>query len=157
MSGSVQNEAGDRRIPTAGNSLCGSMMRFSAVLSERALKLLDFRQIGGLVHPVALAAGRGPHFLDRLPEAKRAIGDCELGPDRKPASLQVEQQLLPGLCTLAHTVDQSDEFLLALGRGTDDHQQALRGVLEPGLHVDAVAASRRDAPDSTVPITRSRR
>ena len=32
----------------------------------------------------------------------------------------------------------ADEFLLALGRGADDHQQALRGVLEPGLHVDAV-------------------
>ena len=69
------------------------------------------------MHPAALAAGRGPHFLDRLPEAERAIGDCELGPNRKPAPLQVEEQLLPGLRTLAHTVDQSDEFLLALVLG----------------------------------------
>src|ERR1700746_66447 len=57
----------------------------------------SFQHIGGLVHPAALAAGRGPHFLDRLPEAERAISDRELGPDRKPASLQGEEQLLPGL------------------------------------------------------------
>jgi GAF domain-containing protein len=48
--------------------------------------------------------GLGPHFLDRLPEAERAVGDRELGPDRKPASLQVEEELLPGLGTLAHAV-----------------------------------------------------
>jgi hypothetical protein len=54
------------------------------------------------------------------------------------APLQVEEQLPPGLRTLAHAVDQADELLLALGRGSDDDQQALRGILEPGLHVDAV-------------------
>ena len=32
----------------------------------------------------------------------------------------------------------SDKFLFAFGRGADDHQQALRGLLEPGLHMDAV-------------------
>jgi hypothetical protein len=42
------------------------------------------------------------------------------------------------LCTLAHAVDEADEFLLALGCGADDDQQALRDVLEAGLHVDAV-------------------
>ena len=59
-------------------------------------------------------------------------------PDRKPASLQVEEELLPGLRTFAHAIDQADKLLLALGRGTNDDQQALRVVLEPGLHVDAV-------------------
>ena len=38
--------------------------------------------VGGLVHPTALAAGPGPHFLDRLPEAERAVGDGEFGRDR---------------------------------------------------------------------------
>jgi hypothetical protein len=42
------------------------------------------------------------------------------------------------LCTFAHAIDQADKLLLALGRGTNDDQQALRVVLEPGLHVDAV-------------------
>jgi hypothetical protein len=31
-----------------------------------------------------------------------------------------------------------NELLLALGCGPDDDQQALRGVFEPGLHMDAV-------------------
>src|SRR6266446_1513114 len=44
----------------------------------------------------------------------------------------------PGVCTLAHAVDEADEFLFALRRSTDDDQQALRVVLEAGLHVDAV-------------------
>ena len=64
-------------------------------------------------------------------------------------SLQVEEELLPGLGTLAHAVDQADQLLLALGRGADDDQQALRGLLEPGLDMDAIgpevhAALRRE-------------
>ena len=30
----------------------------------------------------------------------------------------------PGVCTLAHAVDEADEFLFALRRSTDDDQQA---------------------------------
>ena len=84
------------------------------------------------------AAGLGPHLLERLPEAKRAVGNRELGRHRKSAPLQVEEELPPRLCTLAHPVDEADEFLLTLGRGPDNDQQALRGVLQPGLHVDAI-------------------
>src|SRR6516162_4710880 len=105
-------------------------------------RLLALRQlvqhIGSLVHPAALAARLRPHLLDRLPEAERAVGDRELGPNRKPASLQVEEELFPGLRTFANAVDQTDELLLALGRGANDDQQALRGVLKPGLHMNAV-------------------
>ena len=36
------------------------------------------------------------------------------------------------------TPSPPNEFLLTLGRGADDDQQALRGVFEPGLHMDAV-------------------
>jgi hypothetical protein len=42
------------------------------------------------------------------------------------------------LRTLPHAVVEANKFLLALGRGADDDQQALCGVLEPGLHMDAV-------------------
>jgi hypothetical protein len=104
--------------------------------------VLAFRQlvehVGGLVHPAALAAGLGPHLLDGLPEAQRAVGNRELGTHGEPAPLEVEQQFAPGLRALAHAVDEADELLLAFGRGADDDQQALRGVFEPGLHVDAV-------------------
>ena len=90
------------------------------------------------MYPAALAARLGPHFLDRLPEAERAVGDREFGAHRKPAPFEVEEQLFPGLRALAHAVDEPDEFLFALGRGADDHQQALRVLLEPSLHMDAV-------------------
>src|SRR4030088_3536886 len=52
--------------------------------------------------------------------------------------LEVEEELFPRLRALAHAVDEPDKFLFAFGRGADDHQQALRGLLEPGLHMDAV-------------------
>ena len=60
------------------------------------------------------------------------------GPHRKPPPFEVAEELLPRLRALAHAVDESDKFLFAFGRGADDHQQALRGLLEPGLHTDAV-------------------
>src|ERR1700757_1566075 len=42
-------------------------------------------------------------------------------------------------CALSRTPSgEASKFLFALGRGADDDQQALRGVLEPGLHMDAV-------------------
>src|ERR671925_476243 len=67
--------------------------------------------VGGLVHPAALAADLGPYFLDRLLKPERAVGDRQLRPDRKSASLQVEQEILPGLRTLAHAINHPDELL----------------------------------------------
>jgi hypothetical protein len=40
------------------------------------------------------------------------------------------------LGALAHAIDEADEFLFALRRGTDDDQQALRIVLQAGLNMD---------------------
>ena len=80
----------------------------------------------------------GPYLLDRLPEAEGSVGNRKLGPHCKPAPVEIEQEFFPGLRTLAHAVDEADEFLLALGGGPDDDQQALRGVLQASLDVDAV-------------------
>src|SRR3954453_14796647 len=93
------------------------------------------------VHPSWSPPSRSPgapHFLDSLPEAERTVADRELGSRRKAAPLQLEEQLLPRLCTLAHPVDEADQLLLAFGRGADNDQQALRGVLEARLDVDAI-------------------
>ena len=79
-----------------------------------------------------------PHLIDRLPKPERPVRDGELRRHRQTAPLEIEEELLPGLRTFAHAIDQADKLLLALGRGTNDDQQALRVVLEPGLHVDAV-------------------
>src|SRR5580692_7824043 len=103
-------------------------------LLERTLGL----RLLALGHPTALAARPRPHLLDRLPEADGTVGDRELGSHRKPPPFEVEEELFPRLRALAHAVDESDKFLFAFGRGADDHQQALRGLLEPGLHMDAV-------------------
>src|SRR6266404_3114986 len=57
---------------------------------QRALvfRLLAVRQlvedIGGRVHPAALAARLGPYLFDCLPESERAIGDREFGANRQP-------------------------------------------------------------------------
>jgi hypothetical protein len=79
-----------------------------------------------------------PHFLDRLPEAERAVGDREFGADRKPTPLEVEEQFPPGLRALAHALDEADELLFALRRGADDDQQALRVVLQASLTTSAL-------------------
>ena len=62
----------------------------------------------------------------------------ERHPLERTVRWRIEEQLPPGLGALAHAVDETDELLLALWRGPDDDQQALRLVLEPGLNVDAV-------------------
>jgi len=90
------------------------------------------------VHPAALATCLRPHFLDRLPEAESAVGDREFRSHRKPTPLQIEEQFLPGLRALTHAVDEPDEFLPALGRGSDDDQQAMGVVFQASLHMDAV-------------------
>ena len=41
-------------------------------------------------------------------------------------------------CCVAVAVAQADDVLVADLVGTDDHQQALLVVLEPGLEVDAI-------------------
>src|SRR5205807_6192319 len=94
--------------------------------------------VGGFVHPAALAARLGPYLFERLPESERAISDRELGANREPAPLQIEEQFPPRLRTLAHTVGEADKLLPALGCGSDDDQQALRAVFETGLHMNAV-------------------
>src|ERR1700732_2386316 len=90
-------------------------------LLERTLglRLLALGQlvqdIGGLVHPTALAACPRPHLLDRLPEAEGAVGDRELGSHRKPPPFEVEEELFPRLRALAHAVDEPDKLLLPSG------------------------------------------
>src|SRR4029077_7985874 len=60
------------------------------------------------------------------------------GPLASPRRFGATRGPFPRWRPLAHAVDESDKFLFAFGRGADDHQQALRGLLEPGLHMDAV-------------------
>src|SRR5215468_3707229 len=108
-------------------------------LGFRLLAVWQFvEDIGSFVHPAALATRLGPDLFHRLPESERAIGDRELGANRQPTPLQIEEQFPPRLRTLAHTVGEADKLLPALGCGSNDDQQALRSVFQTGLHVNAV-------------------
>jgi hypothetical protein len=80
----------------------------------------------------------GPELADRLPEAERAIGDRDLGRHRQTPALEIEQQGAPVASALARAVDKAEQLLLALRRGADDDQDALRLVLQTRLQVDAV-------------------
>ena len=57
------------------------------------------------------------YILPRSPAKTRAraIGDRQLRPDRKPASLQVEQEILPRLRTLAHVINCPTSSFLPSG------------------------------------------
>ena len=98
-------------------------------LGFRLLALRQFvEDVGGFVHPAALAARLGPDLFHRMPESERAIGDRELGANRQPTPLQIEEQFPPRVRTFAYTVAEADKLLPALGCGSDDDQQALRAV-----------------------------
>jgi len=97
-----------------------------------------FQDVRGLVHPAALLAGCQPYLAERLPEPERAIGDRNLRRRCQAATLQIEQQITPQLGALANTIGKADKLLPAFRRRSDDDQDALRLLLEPGLQMDAV-------------------
>src|SRR3954447_15189827 len=98
------------------------------------LRLLALRQfvedVGGLMHPAALLACGRPQLAERLPKAKRAIGDGEFGRDRQTSVLQIEQQFTPILRVFARAVGEAEQLLFALRRRADDHQDALLAVFK---------------------------
>src|SRR6202042_1956264 len=91
-----------------------------------------------MLHPASLLTVLGPDLADRLPEAKRAIGDGDLGRRRQTPALEIEQQGAPVVSALARAVDKAEQLLLAPRRGADDDQDALRLVLQTRLQVAAV-------------------
>src|SRR5215475_2664711 len=78
------------------------------------------------------------NLASRLPEAKPAIGDRQLGRPFQAAPLQVQEQATPIVGTFPGTVGEADEFLLALRRGPDQHENALLLVFQPRLQVNAI-------------------
>src|SRR6195256_558795 len=129
----------------ASNAASASFLVSAIQISWSARLAFDCWLLGSLFKTLAVLCTQqrwprvlGHTSLDRLPEAEGTVGDRELGSHRKPPPLEVEEELFPRLRALADAVDEPDKFLFAFGRGADDHQQALRGFLEPGLHMDAV-------------------
>jgi hypothetical protein len=95
------------------------------------------QHVGGLVNPTALMPVAGKDFLDRLPEAERTVADREVGRDLEPTSLDVDEEFVLTLRALPHPGLEADEFLLALGGGADQHQNAFGVVFHARLQVGA--------------------
>ena len=97
-------------------------------------------------------AGRWKRLVERFPEAERPVADGDLGRDRKPAGLQIDEQFLPALRALAHARRQAEQLLLALRRGADDHQYAFGLWLHPRLQINAVGPDIHIAPRRQVAL-----
>jgi hypothetical protein len=74
--------------------------------------------------------------LDRSPDPARL---AETAAKSRSGSIRWRHRSLPRTTTAKA---RSSKLLFAFGRGSDDDQQALRVVLEPGLHVEVC----RDTP-----------
>src|SRR4249920_1926729 len=70
------------------------------------------QHVGGLVNPAPLVPGARKDLLNRLPEAKRAVADCEVRRDLEPTLLDVDEKFTPALRALAYASLEADEFLL---------------------------------------------
>ena len=83
--------------------------------------------------------GLGPDLVQRLPEAQGTVTGGELGCKREPVLVaQPEQELAPALGALAVAVLDREQLFSAARVGTDQHQQALPVVIEPGREVDGI-------------------
>src|SRR5262249_27096743 len=76
--------------------------------------------------------------IEATPTSFGSLGELEDHGERGLVRETSFGEFPPGLRTLAHTVGEADKLLPALGCGSDDDEQALRGVFETGLHVNAV-------------------
>src|SRR4030081_3339674 len=124
----------------ASNAASASLLVSAIQISCNARLAFGCWLFGSLLrtHPAALLACGRPQLAERLPEAKRAVGDGEFGRDRQTSVPQIEQQFPPILRAFAPAVGEAEQFLFALRRRADDDQDALLGVFKTGLQVNAV-------------------
>src|SRR3981189_3495293 len=134
----------------ASNAASASFLVSAIQISWSARLAFDCWLLGSLFKTLAVLCTqqRWPRVLGHTsstasqkptaPSAAAPAGPPDRASHPRPPPFEVEEELFPRLRALAHAVDEPDKFLFAFGRGADDHQQALRGFLEPGLHMDAV-------------------
>src|SRR6516225_6599067 len=96
------------------------------------------QHVGGLVNPTPLVPGARKDLLNGLPEAERAVADRQVGRDLEPTLLDVDEEFTPALCALPHPGLEADQFLLAFGGRTDQHEHAFSGRFHPGLQVEPI-------------------
>jgi hypothetical protein len=74
--------------------------------------------------PAALVLGLGVDLVQRRPEPQPAITDCQQGRLGEPPSLQVSQQLHPGVGTLPVALLHRQQLLVPVGPSSQHHQRS---------------------------------
>ena len=103
------------------------------------------------MEPAALVAGAREHLVDRLPEPQCPITDSHLRGHGQPAGLDADQQFTPALRAFADPDMEAEQFLPALGRRPDDHQDTLGLWFHPRLQIDAISPNVDVAPRGEIP------
>src|SRR4051794_2368757 len=86
----------------ASNAASASLLVSAIQISCNARLAFGCWLFGSLLRTLAVLCTQqrcsrvvGPQLAERLPEAKRAVGDGEFGRDRQTSVLQIEQQFTP--------------------------------------------------------------
>ncbi len=90
------------------------------------------------MHPAPLFLRRVPHLPQRRPEPQRTVADRHGRFHLQAARFAVQEQFLPRLLALAVAVREGDQFLLAVGSRSHQHQDTLAVVLQADVEVDTV-------------------
>src|ERR1700687_1203615 len=114
----ASNAASASLLVSAIQMSCNDRLAFGWWLFGSLLRTLAVS--GGLSPPGALLACGRPQPAERLPEAKRAVGDGEFGRDRQTSVLQIEQKFPPILRAFAPAAGEAAQLLFALRRRADD-------------------------------------
>lgn len=94
--------------------------------------------VGRLVDPAPLVARGRVDLLKGLPEADRTVPRGQIRRHPEAPGLEIGEQFDPALLALAQASLEADQLLPTLRRGTDENEDALLGVLHPGLEIHAV-------------------
>ena len=86
-----------------------------------------------------LLARRGVDLIHGSPEPHGTVSDSQFGGIHPPV-FEAEQNLAPALSSLAHSILDSQEMLLATGCDTNNYKGAKLVILTAQAAVDAVSS-----------------
>ena len=94
--------------------------------------------VADFVAPAPLVSRAGEDLVEGLPDPQSAVTDRQFRSDPQAALLHIDQELTPALGALAGAHLEADQFLAALRRRADQHQDTFAVILHPGLQINAI-------------------
>ena len=120
-------------------ALWGHPDRLQAVLGLRLQVLGQFvSDLDRLRHPTPLPTRLPVHWAQCLPAPQCPIPNGPGWRLPKSAAFEVQQERLPGLRTLAVAIPESDERCVACRVRTNNDENAMPRVIEPGVTIHAI-------------------